>query len=338
MRPPWIDAAAAGRRPDRHRHRSQPGLRHRRARHDAPVPRGAARARARIGVGPLVDLGCGSGVLAIAAARLGWAPVLGIDHEHAAVARRARERRGQRRADRGPPRRPAARRAPAPSAPTVVANLLRPLLEHVARAGFDGRAAAGARRRRPAARRGRRDRRRVRRSARSARARAPRERRVGGADAGALAPTRRPGGRAQRAAPRGIPCETRWPGTSSSPAAASVASTPRARSRRSCRRTAPACGSSPRTTSCSTRRCCRARRPARWSRATSSCRCARSSTASIHLRLGKITGAVAAAQRHPRALARRQRGGPAATTSSSSRSAPSAARCRSPASPSTAWR
>src|SRR3954463_6311767 len=31
--------------------------------------------------GPLIDIGCGSGVLAIAAARLGWAPVLGVDHE-----------------------------------------------------------------------------------------------------------------------------------------------------------------------------------------------------------------------------------------------------------------
>src|SRR3954468_16241347 len=30
--------------------------------------------------GPLVDLGCGSGVLAIAAAKLGWGPVRGLDH------------------------------------------------------------------------------------------------------------------------------------------------------------------------------------------------------------------------------------------------------------------
>ena len=88
--------------------------------------------------GPLVDLGCGSGVLAIAAARLGWAPVSGLDHEHAAVvAARANAqangvtlelRHGDLLHGGGP----------APSAPTVVANLLRPLLAHIARAGFAG--------------------------------------------------------------------------------------------------------------------------------------------------------------------------------------------------------
>ena len=35
--------------------------------------------------GPLVDLGTGSGVLAIAAAKLGWEPVTGYDHEPAAI-------------------------------------------------------------------------------------------------------------------------------------------------------------------------------------------------------------------------------------------------------------
>jgi ribosomal protein L11 methyltransferase len=37
------------------------------------------------GRGPVVDVGCGSGVLAIAAARLGYAPVLGLDHEAESV-------------------------------------------------------------------------------------------------------------------------------------------------------------------------------------------------------------------------------------------------------------
>jgi ribosomal protein L11 methyltransferase len=35
--------------------------------------------------GALVDLGTGSGVLAIAAAKLGWSPVVGYDHEPAAI-------------------------------------------------------------------------------------------------------------------------------------------------------------------------------------------------------------------------------------------------------------
>jgi ribosomal protein L11 methyltransferase len=87
--------------------------------------------------GPLVDLGCGSGVLAIAAARLGWAPVLGVDHELAAVlaARANAEVNGVRIDVRHGD---LLHGGPAPSAPTVVANLLRPLLEHLARSGFDG--------------------------------------------------------------------------------------------------------------------------------------------------------------------------------------------------------
>jgi ribosomal protein L11 methyltransferase len=88
--------------------------------------------------GPLVDLGCGSGVLAIAAAKLGWAPVSGLDHEAAAVvaARENAQANGVqidvRQGDllHGD--------TPAPGAPTVVANLLRPLLAHLARTGFAG--------------------------------------------------------------------------------------------------------------------------------------------------------------------------------------------------------
>ncbi len=43
--------------------------------------------------GACVDVGCGSGVLAIAAARLGWAPVLGLDHEAESVSGHARTTR-----------------------------------------------------------------------------------------------------------------------------------------------------------------------------------------------------------------------------------------------------
>jgi ribosomal protein L11 methyltransferase len=87
--------------------------------------------------GPLVDLGCGSGVLAIAARLLGWDPVLGVDHEHASVratcdnAAANGVRLSARHGD-------LLRDGPAPSAATVVANLMRPLLLHVAAAGFDG--------------------------------------------------------------------------------------------------------------------------------------------------------------------------------------------------------
>ncbi|MGH2840960.1 MAG: 50S ribosomal protein L11 methyltransferase, partial [Solirubrobacteraceae bacterium] len=89
--------------------------------------------------GPLLDLGCGAGVLAIAAAKLGWSPVLGLDHEreslqatldNAAVNGVALQARHFDLLHDGPP----------PGAPTVVANLLRPLLLHVARAGFAGEA------------------------------------------------------------------------------------------------------------------------------------------------------------------------------------------------------
>lgn len=80
--------------------------------------------------GALTDLGCGSGVLAIAAGKLGWGPLDGCDHEVAAVAA-ACENAGVNgvavdfeRIDlkQGLPR----------LAPTTVANLTAPLLEMVA--------------------------------------------------------------------------------------------------------------------------------------------------------------------------------------------------------------
>lgn len=80
--------------------------------------------------GPLIDLGCGSGVLAIAGARLGFAPVLALDNDQAAIeATRANaavngvelhvrllDLRSQR----------------IPTARTIAANLLAPLLRELA--------------------------------------------------------------------------------------------------------------------------------------------------------------------------------------------------------------
>ena len=93
--------------------------------------------------GALVDVGCGSGVLAIAAAKLGWAPVIGVDHDPEAV--RATQANAAANGARVEVRRhDLLRDGPAPGAPTVVANLLRPLLMRVAADGFAGGAPARA--------------------------------------------------------------------------------------------------------------------------------------------------------------------------------------------------
>jgi ribosomal protein L11 methyltransferase len=88
--------------------------------------------------GALVDLGCGSGVLAITAAKLGWAPVLGLDHDLEAV-RATLDNAAANHAQVQASRHDLMRDGPAPGAPTVVANLLRPLLLRVAADGFAGR-------------------------------------------------------------------------------------------------------------------------------------------------------------------------------------------------------
>jgi ribosomal protein L11 methyltransferase len=89
--------------------------------------------------GPLLDLGCGSGVLAIAAPRLGFDPVTAVDFDplsveataanaavnHATLEVARRDLRGDA----------------LPSAPTVLANLLRPLLLDYAHRLVDGEAA-----------------------------------------------------------------------------------------------------------------------------------------------------------------------------------------------------
>lgn len=80
---------------------------------------------------PLADWGCGSGVLAIAAARLGFAPILACDADPAALEATRANARANRvgvevsRCD--------LRRAPGPWAPTVTANLVRVLLLELAR-------------------------------------------------------------------------------------------------------------------------------------------------------------------------------------------------------------
>jgi ribosomal protein L11 methyltransferase len=87
--------------------------------------------------GACVDLGCGSGVLAIAAACLGWDPVLGVDHERESVAATL-DNAAVNGVSLQARRHDLLRDGPAPGAPTVLANLLRPLLLHVAAQGFAG--------------------------------------------------------------------------------------------------------------------------------------------------------------------------------------------------------
>ena len=101
--------------------------------------------------GSFADLGCGSGVLAIAAAKLGWAPVTAIDAERQAIeATRANALangvalpatgsgtlQGPRAFGRIPAlasvERVDLRNTPAPKADVVAANLMRPLLLRVA--------------------------------------------------------------------------------------------------------------------------------------------------------------------------------------------------------------
>jgi ribosomal protein L11 methyltransferase len=80
--------------------------------------------------GPLVDLGTGSGVLAIAAAKLGWGPVSGYDSEAASI--EAATANAQINGVALELERLNLRERRVPVAPMVVANLTAPLLETVA--------------------------------------------------------------------------------------------------------------------------------------------------------------------------------------------------------------
>jgi len=87
--------------------------------------------------GPLLDVGCGSGVLAITAAKLGFGPVVALDLDPAAVeATLANARRNG--VGLSAAKRFDLRAAELPRAGTVLANLTRPLLLTLAAALSDG--------------------------------------------------------------------------------------------------------------------------------------------------------------------------------------------------------
>jgi ribosomal protein L11 methyltransferase len=81
--------------------------------------------------GSLADLGCGSGVLAIAAAELGFDPVSAYDADRSAVAATVDNARANA-VDLERVERLDLRSDPAPAADVVTANLMRPLLLRVA--------------------------------------------------------------------------------------------------------------------------------------------------------------------------------------------------------------
>jgi ribosomal protein L11 methyltransferase len=80
--------------------------------------------------GPLTDLGTGSGVLAIAAAKLGWGPVTGYDHEAASI--EAASSNAQVNCVQAAFERTNLREGLPELAPTVVANLTAPVLGVIA--------------------------------------------------------------------------------------------------------------------------------------------------------------------------------------------------------------
>ena len=93
-------------------------------------PRGRAEAKSGRAK-PFSDWGTGSGVLAVVAAKLGFAPVLAVDFDPLSVA--AARANAQANGVAIEVARADLRRQEGPWAPTVCANLLRPLLLEVAR-------------------------------------------------------------------------------------------------------------------------------------------------------------------------------------------------------------
>lgn len=80
--------------------------------------------------GAFADLGCGAGLLALAAARLGFAPVIAVDVEHGAIAATAANAQANELAVEA--RQADLIDAPPPPAPTLAANV--PLAVHLAMA------------------------------------------------------------------------------------------------------------------------------------------------------------------------------------------------------------
>ena len=96
---------------------------------DVPVTTGTGLGGRRIPGNPgAIDLGCGSGVLAIAAAKLGWAPVLALDYDQLAVDATVQNAAVNGVGGRIDVRRFNLMNEPVPPAPLVLANLLGPLL------------------------------------------------------------------------------------------------------------------------------------------------------------------------------------------------------------------
>ena len=100
---------------------------------ELPLASGLAEPEGPLAPGPAaapgtIDLGCGSGVLAIAAAKLGHGPVLALDYDQLAVDATIENAAVNGVSELIETRRFDLRDEPVPAAPLVLANLLRPLL------------------------------------------------------------------------------------------------------------------------------------------------------------------------------------------------------------------